>query len=94
VVSADAGVWLAQEVVNALCDNREHACSGPAGRTVLEMILGCYAAQVAGTRVPLPLADRAHPLQRLCDAAGIPVPAFRIWKDAEYLAAEEARLGA
>jgi predicted dehydrogenase len=94
VISADAGVWMAQEMVNALRENREHACSGPAGRTVLEMILGCYASQIAGTRVPLPLADRTHPLKRLCDTAGIPVPEFQVRKDAEYMAAEAARSGA
>jgi predicted dehydrogenase len=94
VVSADAQVWMAQEMVNALREHREHACSGAAGRQVLEMILGCYASQRTAARVALPLSDRTHPLQRMCEAAGIAVPEFRIWRDADYLAAERARLEA
>jgi hypothetical protein len=94
LVSADAQVWMAQEMVNALREDRDHTCSGEAGRTVLEMIVGCYASQMAGGRVKLPLEDRVHPLQRMCEAAGVPAPPFQFWRDAEYLEAERARLAA
>jgi len=92
LISDDAGVWMAQEMVNALRQKREHACSGAAARTVLEMILGCYTSHASGARAQLPLADRAHPLQRLCEAADVPVPEFRVSTDAEFLAAESERL--
>jgi predicted dehydrogenase len=92
--SADAQVWMAQEMINAVQQKREHPCSGEAARTVLEMIVGCYASQMSGGRVSLPLQDRVHPLQRLCEAAGVPTPPFKFWKDAEYLAAEQERLDA
>jgi hypothetical protein len=78
--------------VNAVRENRQPATSGDAARTVLEMILGCYTSQTSGSRAPLPLRDRIHPLQRFCEASGVPVPRFKIWKDAEYLAAEQERL--
>lgn len=93
LISDDAGVWMAQEMVNALRQKREHACSGAAARTVLEMILGCYTSHMSGARAQLPLSDRTHPLQRLCEAAHVPVPEFRVWTDAEFLTAEWARLG-
>ncbi len=94
LISDDAGVWMAQEMVNALRQKREHTCSGAAARAVLEMILGCYTSHMSGARAPLPLMDRTHPLQRLCEAAGVPVPEFRVLTDAEFLAAEWARSGA
>ncbi len=94
LVSSDAGVWMAQEMVNALRAGRDHASSGAAGQAVLEQMLACYASQVSGGRAALPPADRTHPLERLCTAAGLPVPDFQVRTDAEYLAAEAARLGA
>lgn len=93
LISDDSGVWMAQEMVNALRQKREHACNGAAARTVLEMILGCYTSHASGGRAQLPLLDRTHPLQRLCEAAGVPVPEFRVSTDAEFLAAEWARSG-
>ena len=93
LVTDDAEVWMTQEMVNAIREKREHNCSGAAGRTVLEMIVGCYASHMTGARVQLPLEDRTHPLQRMCEAAGVPVPEFRIYANDEYMAEEMKRLG-
>jgi predicted dehydrogenase len=35
------------------------------GRAAIEMIVACYASQLSGARVPLPLQDRDHPLAAL-----------------------------
>lgn len=51
--------WLA-----AIRANRDPACSGHAAMKSLEMIMAVYHAALAGTRVPLPLKDRGHPLAR------------------------------
>jgi hypothetical protein len=42
--------------------DREPLASGRDGRWSLEMALGIYASHLAGKRLPLPLADRRHPL--------------------------------
>jgi len=93
-VSRNAEVWLAHEMAQALREDREHDCSGDAGRQVLEWIQAGYASHVAGARVSLPLAERRHPLALWCEQAGRPVPEFCVLTDAEFLAAEAERLGA
>ena len=54
-----------QAVWDLLCaaeENRDPLASGRDGRWSLEMALGIYASHLAGRRLPLPLADRRHPL--------------------------------
>lgn len=53
---------LARDLVAAVEEDRNPISSGADGRWAVEMILGVYAAQLAGSRVSLPLADRRHPL--------------------------------
>ena len=50
--------WLA-----AIAENREPLCSGQAAMKSLEMIHAIFAAGVSRGRVPLPLAERRHPLE-------------------------------
>ena len=50
--------WLA-----AIRDDREPACGGRNAAKALEMVMAVYHAALGGCRVPLPLANRAHPLQ-------------------------------
>ncbi len=53
------------ELIKAIQQNREPVGSGRDARAALEMILGAYESQTkGGTRVSLPIADRAHPLER------------------------------
>ena len=49
--------WL-----EAIEKDREPICSGYAAMKALEMVMAVYQAALSGARVPLPLADRAHPL--------------------------------
>jgi predicted dehydrogenase len=49
--------WL-----EAIEKKRQPVCSGFAGMKALEMIMAVYHAALSARRVPLPLADRAHPL--------------------------------
>ena len=51
------------DLVQAIEEDREPVSSARAARSALEMILGIYAAEVSGVRVPLPLEDRMHPLE-------------------------------
>jgi predicted dehydrogenase len=50
--------WL-----EAIRINREPQCSGRAAMRALEMVMAVYQAGLSGKRVPLPLADRRHPLE-------------------------------
>ena len=68
-------VGMVEELVAAIEEGREHRGSGRDGRWALEMIMGVYESHRRdGTRVPLPLADRGHPLQRWLQEAGLPTP--------------------
>jgi predicted dehydrogenase len=50
--------WL-----EAVEKNHEPICSGRAAMKALEMVMAVYRAALSGSRVPLPLADRKHPLK-------------------------------
>jgi predicted dehydrogenase len=50
--------WL-----EAIQRKREPACSGRAAMKSLEMVMAVYHAALTGSRVPLPLTDRRHPLE-------------------------------
>ena len=52
------------DLLAAVAEDREPLCSGHGARWSLEMILSVYEAHRTGERVPLPLADRMHPLTR------------------------------
>jgi predicted dehydrogenase len=55
-------VRLVRDLIEAIEQDRQPLSSGYDGRWSLEMILAVYASQRAGTRIPLPLKDRRHPL--------------------------------
>lgn len=59
----------ATDFLDALAEGRPPRCSGADGRAALEMIHAAYAAQLGESSVPLPLADREHPLARLAGVA-------------------------
>jgi hypothetical protein len=48
--------------LEAIEKKRQPVCSGFAGMKALEMIMAVYHAALSARRVPLPLADRTHPL--------------------------------
>ena len=53
---------LVLDLLLAVENGREPACSGEDARWSLEMIMGVYAAHFERGRVELPLKDRRHPL--------------------------------
>jgi len=55
---------LVYDLIPAVEESREPYSSGADGRASLEMILAVYESQLAGGRVPFPLAERTHPLTR------------------------------
>lgn len=83
--AALSDLWMVEEMVNCLCEGREHATSGRRGRVVLEMIMAVYESQRRGMRVKLPLAEREHPLQRWLEETGRRVPALEIVAYREWL---------
>lgn len=90
--SADDYMFV-DDFVRALDEGREPACSGAEGRHVLEIMMGIFESAATGRPVTLPQADRRHPLLRWrCEAGlGAPDPMPRPY--AEWLAAEDRRLG-
>ena len=84
---------FADEYVQALDEGRAHECSGEAGRHVLEILMGIFESGARGKRVDLPQAEREHPLLRWREehGLGLPIPMPRPY--AEWLAAEDCRLG-
>jgi UDP-N-acetyl-2-amino-2-deoxyglucuronate dehydrogenase len=66
---------MVEELVTAIEEGREHRSSGRDGRWALEMIMGVYEShRREGARVPFPLPDRGHPLQRWLEDEGLPLP--------------------
>jgi len=57
-------VYMVADLIKALEEGREPACSGMDGRATLEMVMGIYESHHKGSRVMLPLEDRSHPLAR------------------------------
>ena len=62
---AYANQLLVQDLMACVGTDREPMASGRECRAVLEMILATYASHLSGSKVVLPLADRAHPLGTL-----------------------------
>ena len=56
---------IAKDLVHCVQENREPLGSVKDGRAALEMILAVYESHRLNAPVPLPLADRSHPLTRL-----------------------------
>lgn len=57
---------IVADLIHAVESDSQPRADARAGRTAVEMVLACYASQVRGGPVPLPLTDRAeHPLARL-----------------------------
>ena len=57
-----ANVAIVRHVLQAREEGRQPINSGHDGRWAMEMIHGVYASHLRGQRVPLPLANREHPL--------------------------------
>lgn len=57
-----ANLRLATNLLEAIEKDTQPASSGYDGRWALEMILSAYQSQRTGTRVPLPMSERRHPL--------------------------------
>lgn len=55
--------WMAQEMVAAIEEGREHVSSGRDGLISLESLMAVYVSHRQGAPVALPLAERRHPLE-------------------------------
>ncbi len=60
-----ANALMVLDLLQAIELDHKPACNEDDGRWTIEMISGIYEAQRMGNRVPLPLADRRHPFERL-----------------------------
>ncbi|MCC7261643.1 MAG: Gfo/Idh/MocA family oxidoreductase [Candidatus Latescibacteria bacterium] len=89
----EADYAYADEFVRALDEGREHACSGQAGRHVLEIMMGIFASAADGGRVELPQADRRQPLRRWRAEAGLGEPTTGSRDYGKWLTEEDQRLG-
>ena len=56
--------FAAWDLIRAIEEERQPLASAYDARKVLEMINGAYASQLTGRVVPLPLAEREHPLEK------------------------------
>jgi predicted dehydrogenase len=61
--SAAANRRIVDDWLDAIRNDREPACSGRNAAAAVEMVMAVYRAALSGTRVPLPLKDRGHPLK-------------------------------
>jgi predicted dehydrogenase len=55
-------VPAADDLLDAIEEDREPACSGADGLAALELVHAAYASHLAGREVELPLERRSHPL--------------------------------
>ena len=81
------------EYVRALDENRAHECSGTEAQHVLEIMMGIFESAAYGKRVDLPQKNREHPLLRWRGEHGLADPAPMPRPYAEWLVAEDRRLG-
>lgn len=65
-----ANALMVEDLLDAIEQDREPACSERAGRWTVEMTQGLYAAQLNRRPVDFPLRDRAHPLAALRASRG------------------------
>lgn len=59
---APANRRVVDDLLAAIKENRDPICSARNAARALEMVMAVYHAGLTGQRVPLPLADRRHPL--------------------------------
>ena len=81
------------EYVTALDEGREHESSGQVGHHIVEIMMGIFESAAYGRRVDLPQQDRSHPLLRWRSENGLPAPEPMPRPLAEWVVAEDARLG-
>jgi len=60
-----ASASMAADLLEAIQQNREPACSARDGRWPVEMASGVYQSQISGRRIDLPLSSRLDPLASL-----------------------------
>jgi hypothetical protein len=58
-------VWIVQDLMAAIEQDRQPLGSVYDGRAALEMIMGVYESQRLNRPVDLPLKNRQHPLAQL-----------------------------
>ena len=73
-VGQTADLWMVDEWVQALEEGRDLVINAEVGAATMEMIHGAFASHAEGRRIALPMADRAHPLQRWLEREGRPQP--------------------
>ena len=89
-------LWMADETVHALDQDRPHENSGEEGLAVMEMLLGAWESHFTERRVGFPMRRGAHPLLQARTQAGLgePDPAPMELRYPEWLPGELARIGA
>lgn len=60
-----ANALMVLDLLQAIERDGKPACNEEDGRWTVEMICGVYEGQRTGARVPLPMKDRRHPLERM-----------------------------
>ena len=60
--SGSANRRLVDDWLDAIENKRDPVCSGRNAMKALEMVMAVYQAALSASRVPLPLAERKHPL--------------------------------
>lgn len=58
-----ANARVVDDWLDGIRTNREPACGGHSAMKAVEMVMAVYEAALRQSRVPLPLANRRHPLQ-------------------------------
>ena len=91
--AAESDYGFADDFVLALEEDREHACSGPEGLHVLEVIMGIFESAAYGRPVTLPQEGRDHPLLRWRREAGLSDPDSMPRDYNAWLSEEDKRLG-
>ena len=86
-------LWYVEEYVRALDEGRDHECSGREGLHVVEVMMGILESAAYGRRVDLPQKDRSQPLMRWRAEHGLGAPETMPRGYAEWLQAEDRRLG-
>lgn len=59
-----ANGWMIDDLVAAVREGREPACSGREALHAIEMVMAVYQSSLSGNRVKFPLAKREHPLAK------------------------------
>ena len=83
----------ADDYVRALDEGRPHPSNGAEGRHVLEIMMGVFESAKLSKPVELPQKNRNHPLVQWRQESGLGDPPEMPRPVAEWLAAEDERLG-